>query len=219
MEYLTNVRYHKNMIPTFYQVSAMQRYSESLAKSTAYAPDANLAAADNTSSYYAFERKFLGVVMNLQPGMMYWNGGDGDDDKVDWTDYTPTQVIEHTMEAIRGKNQNLEQFIPLDELFFNIPNESSSITTGAYITADGNEMFVKMVLTSYSNTILDLYKYDAYRRMPEVGPTKHGGVMFPGGVYDKIIFYSAGIPILNFSVKVEVGKDNTGIFDNYIFEN
>jgi len=77
MEYLTNVRYHKNMIPTCYQVSAMQRYSESLAKSTAYAPDANLAAADNTSSYYAFERKFLGVVMNSQPGMMYWNGGDG----------------------------------------------------------------------------------------------------------------------------------------------
>ena len=67
------------MILTFYRVSAMQRYSESLAKSTAYAPDVNLAAADNTSSYYAFERKFLGVVMNLQPGMMYWNGGDGDD--------------------------------------------------------------------------------------------------------------------------------------------
>ena len=57
--------------------SAQHRKYKDMAVSMILAPDANLAAADNTSSYYAFERKFLGVVMNSQPGMRYWNGGDG----------------------------------------------------------------------------------------------------------------------------------------------
>ena len=49
--------------------------------STISAPDANLAAADMTSNFHNFEAAMLNVVMNNQPGMMYWNGGDDDDDK------------------------------------------------------------------------------------------------------------------------------------------
>lgn len=47
--------------------------------STIPAPDANLVAADMTSNFHAFEARTYNLIMNHQPGMMYWNGGDGDE--------------------------------------------------------------------------------------------------------------------------------------------